>query len=88
MFGEKSMPLARLVAGVAAGIALIYGALAALGAAYTEPPIWSPDGTRIAFLSAVGGASDVYVVVADPTRPRRLTDERAIPSSLTWRPAP
>ncbi|MEP6978218.1 MAG: hypothetical protein ABI948_09210 [Thermoleophilia bacterium] len=36
-------------------------------------PAWSPDGSRVAFLSARSSGSDVYVIDADGTHERRLT---------------
>ena len=41
-------------------------------------PAWSPDGTRIAFVSSRDGAGlrrELYVMNADGTRARRLTDD-------------
>ena len=42
-------------------------------AAYDTHPVWSPDGTRIAFASDRGGSLDIYVVSKDGGTPKRLT---------------
>ena len=44
------------------------------GRAFDRNPAWSPDGTQIAFSRRIGRQlSDIWVVNADGTRPRRLT---------------
>jgi Tol biopolymer transport system component len=42
--------------------------------AFDAHPAWSPDGTRIAFMSDRDGNSEVYIMNADGTAQRRLTD--------------
>ena len=42
-------------------------------AAYDTHPVWSPDGTRIAFASDRGGSLDIYVISKDGGTPQRLT---------------
>ncbi len=49
-------------------------------------PVWSPDGTLIAFSSDRGGDSDIYVMRADGTGLRQLTDNAGIESKPTWSP--
>ena len=39
-------------------------------------PSWSPDGQRIVFSGTHGGITDLYVVNADGTGFRQLTDDR------------
>ncbi|MCX7727535.1 MAG: DPP IV N-terminal domain-containing protein [Chitinispirillaceae bacterium] len=39
-----------------------------------EYPTWSPDGSLIAFVNIYGGRSDLYVVKADGSRIRRVTN--------------
>jgi TolB protein len=39
-----------------------------------ESPTWSPDGTLIAFANKRGGRSDLFVVRADGTRLRKITN--------------
>jgi Tol biopolymer transport system component len=58
-----------------------------------EYPAWSPDGTQIAFASHVGGAGlhgdpnyDVFVVNADGTGLRQLTDGPAYDMYPAWSP--
>src|SRR5919201_6159611 len=49
-------------------------------------PAWSPDGTQIAFSSSMRGDSDIYVVDASGTNPRRLTAIKGPESSPVWNP--
>lgn len=61
---------------------------------FTEMPVWSPDGTQIAYVAWGGGTSDLYLMNVPPLDagstvmpiPRRLTATRAIDSSPVWRP--
>lgn len=50
-----------------------------------DRPVWSPDGTKIAFASDRYGNNDVFVVDADGGRPKRVTYNSGpdIPSSWT-----
>ena len=50
-----------------------------------DRPVWSPDGTKIAFASDRFGNNDVFVVDADGGRPKRITYNSGadIPSSWT-----
>ncbi len=36
-------------------------------------PVWSPDGSRVAFVSQENESDDIWVINADGTRPRNLT---------------
>jgi hypothetical protein len=45
-------------------------------AGYDGQPAWSPDGTRLAFVSTRAGHADVYTVAADGSDVRRLTEAR------------
>jgi Tol biopolymer transport system component len=49
-------------------------------------PAWSPDGRTIAFVSRRDGRSHIYVMRADGTGLRRVTDSRANDESPTWSP--
>ncbi len=49
-------------------------------------PRWSPDGTRIAFLSDRGGDKQVWVIRADGGEARVLTSGKLSPSDLAWSP--
>ena len=40
---------------------------------YESKPVWSPDGTKIAFASDRNGGSDVYIMSANGGTPTRLT---------------
>jgi Tol biopolymer transport system component len=51
-------------------------------------PAWSPDGKKIAFEGRVaeGGASDIYVMNADGSGLRKLTDDPAYDQQPQWSP--
>ena len=50
-------------------------------------PVFSPDGTRIAFSSNRDGNVEVYVMNADGSNVRRVTNHRGIDTSPTWSPS-
>src|SRR3954462_1340625 len=56
--------------------------------AHDEGPIWSPDGTKIAFTSERGDSSDIWVMGADGSGVRRLTDDPARDESPDWQAVP
>jgi TolB protein len=49
-------------------------------------PAWSPDGTKIAFVSRRAGTFDVFVMNADGTGTRRLTSTKENDTHPTWSP--
>ncbi len=49
-------------------------------------PEWSPDGSRIAFVSVRDGNPEVYVMNADGNSPFRITFDDAIDTNPTWSP--
>jgi len=53
-----------------------------------EGPVWSPDGTKIAFSSDRDGQQEIYVMNADGSDPRRLTDNPARDESPDWQALP
>jgi len=53
-----------------------------------EGPVWSPDGTKIAFSSDRDGQQELYVMNADGSDPRRLTDNPARDESPDWQGLP
>jgi Tol biopolymer transport system component len=53
-----------------------------------EGPVWSPDGTKIAFSSDRDGQQEIYVMNADGSEPRRLTDNPARDESADWQSLP
>jgi len=49
-------------------------------------PAWSPDGTKVAFVSNRGGAYDLYVMNADGTSVAQLTHDQATEGRPAWSP--
>jgi len=50
-------------------------------------PAWSPDGRWLAFVGGAGGADQIFVIRADGTRLRQVTDSSdATKESLDWSP--
>ncbi|MFN8057565.1 MAG: hypothetical protein U0Q12_00255 [Vicinamibacterales bacterium] len=73
-------------------VSFIYQGTKATPAGGTETvknylPAWSPDGTRIAFMSSRDGNAEIYVVNADGSSLRRLTNHPAQDVTPTWSPA-
>jgi len=56
--------------------------------AHDEGPIFSPDGTKIAFASLRSGQEDIWVMNADGSGQRQLTDDPARDESPDWQPVP
>jgi Tol biopolymer transport system component len=53
---------------------------------HDQHPKWSPDGTRMSFVSSRGGNFDLYVMNADGTNVVRLTDHPANDFDPMWMP--
>src|SRR3990170_3729031 len=49
-------------------------------------PVWSPDGSRIAFISFRDSNTKIYVMNADGSGQARLTDSPAIDGNAVWSP--
>jgi len=48
-------------------------------------PAWSPDGTRVAFISTRGGSAQVYLMPASGGEPKQLTSiEAGVSGPLRW----
>lgn len=57
------------------------------GALFEGWPVWSPDGTRVAFERRLDdGNYDIYIVNADGTGQTRLTDDPAEERNPSWSP--
>lgn len=54
-------------------------------AAYESSPVWSPDGSRIAFASSREGSLDVYIINMEGGEPRRLTTNSGSEKPLTFK---
>ena len=52
--------------------------------AYDTKPLWSPDGSKIAFQSNREGSMDIYVMSANGGTPKRLTTNSANESLRAW----
>jgi TolB protein len=50
------------------------------------PPAWSPDGSKIAFVSGRDGNPEIYVMDADGASAARLTENDSTDGSPTWSP--
>ena len=48
---------------------------------------WSPDGSKLAFVSGAGGDNEVYVINPDGARRLNLTQNPADDSHVTWAPS-
>jgi len=49
-------------------------------------PAWSPDGTKIAFVSNRDGNNEIYVMNSDGTNPTRLTSDPTDDINPSWSP--
>ena len=56
------------------------------GAGACSSPVYSPDGSRLAFTSRMDGNTDVYVVSASGGEPQRLTYHPGPDIALGWTP--
>jgi Tol biopolymer transport system component len=49
-------------------------------------PAWSPDGSQIAYFGRMDGNPEIYVVNADGTNQRRMTDNQIDDWEPSWSP--
>lgn len=52
--------------------------------AYDTAPVWSPDGSRIAFSSTREGGTDIFLMPAAGGTPRRITTARGVETPLAF----
>jgi TolB protein len=55
--------------------------------AHNSLPMFSPDGTRIAFMSNRDGNNEIYVINVDGSGLRRITNHPGIDATPTWSPS-
>ncbi|MCM1356861.1 MAG: S41 family peptidase [Staphylococcus sp.] len=55
------------------------------GSSYNTTPVWSPDGSKIAFSSDREGSMDVYVINSRGGVPKRLTTRTGAETPLTFK---
>jgi TolB protein len=53
---------------------------------FNNPPLWSPDGRLLAFISGAASLADVAVVPADGGEVRGLTDAPGLEIPIQWHP--
>src|SRR4051812_45587963 len=69
------------------GLLLVSGAGAATPAAPTvRDPVWSPDGSRLAYLRLTGEWGRIYVVGFDGRGRRAVSRVLLTPHALAWSP--
>jgi TolB protein len=54
--------------------------------AYNKNPAWSPDGQQIVFASARHGNQEIFIMNADGSNPRQITDSRGMKDFPSWSP--
>jgi hypothetical protein len=54
----------------------------------SQAPSWSPDGTKIVFLTASGGSSDIWIMNADGSGAAPILDDALVRSGPRWQPIP
>jgi TolB protein len=54
-------------------------------AGYSFEPVWSPDGSLIAFVSMRSGAPELWLINADGTGLRQLTNDGQFVRWPVWR---
>ena len=52
--------------------------------AFDQMPAWSPDGTKIAFMSSRDGNPEIYVMNADGSGQTRLTNNPGMDARPSW----
>ena len=55
---------------------------------FSGDPAWSPNGSRIAFVSERHGNDEIYVMNADGSGLTNLTNNAALDTNPAWSPAP
>lgn len=58
----------------------------AIGTGAATQPVWSPDGSKIAFLGYVENGVEIYTITADGSDLQRLTNNDVGEQALAWAP--
>ncbi|MDZ4805569.1 MAG: hypothetical protein SGI90_11980, partial [Candidatus Eisenbacteria bacterium] len=56
------------------------------GPAWDSQPRWSPDGKRLSFTSDRGGSDNIWIMSADATGLRPVTQEKSTMNTASWSP--
>jgi TolB protein len=56
------------------------------GQGTNENPVWSPDGRFIVFSSTRSGRKELYIIAADGSGARKLTDQPGNSATPSWSP--
>jgi TolB protein len=54
--------------------------------AFEESPRWSPDGTRLMWVTTRNGNQEIYTVTANGQNPTRLTSDPGMDNNPSWSP--
>jgi TolB protein len=60
------------------------GQTAVTSGAFSADPMWSPDGSQIAFRQHAGGNADIYVMNSDGSGVKQLTTHPAHDDNPAW----
>ncbi|MFO8064487.1 MAG: TolB family protein [Spirochaetota bacterium] len=86
------MKLSRVSAIVGMSLLLMFGLIGCMPGAGNQQqrakvdPVYSPDGSQIAFVATHDGDPELYVADADGSNVRKLTDNESVDASPSWAP--
>jgi TolB protein len=81
--GEKGRAEIHVMPAAGGASRDVTGALSGNGKSY---PVWSPDGKRLAYLEAGGGALNLRAIDPDGTHPVKITDTPYLNAFPAWSP--